>query len=189
MILPIPRRLPFQMLPIKLMFVMGMFVMGTVVMMMSVMMMSVTMIPKLVREAAAAETALLTSFPTSELTIETAKGPQHFAIELAQSEQQMMQGLMYRRALAPEAGMLFEYPKPQPVSFWMKNTLIPLDMLFIGADGRILEIHERAIPLSLEPITCDRQVLGVLEVNGGTAERLGLKPGDRIRHALFGTAP
>jgi uncharacterized membrane protein (UPF0127 family) len=97
----------------------------------------------------------------------------------------MAQGLMFRRAMAADAGMLFEYDRVQPVQFWMKNTLIPLDMLFIGADGTVLDIHERAVPLSLDPIGSDKPVLGVLELNGGTVSRLGIKRGDRIDHPMF----
>jgi hypothetical protein len=129
--------------------------------------------------------AQLASFGKSELTIDTASGKQHFAIEEAKTSQQMMQGLMYRRAMAADAGMLFEYDHPQPVAFWMKNTLIPLDMLFIGADGTVLDIHERAVPLSLDSIATDKPVLGVLELNGGTVSRLGIKRGDRVEHPLF----
>jgi uncharacterized membrane protein (UPF0127 family) len=129
--------------------------------------------------------AQLASFGKSELTIVTASGKQHFAIEEAKTGQQMMQGLMYRRSMAADAGMLFEYDHPQPVAFWMKNTLIPLDMLFIGADGTVLDIHERAVPLSLDSIGTDKPVLGVLELNGGTVSRLGIKRGDRVEHPLF----
>jgi len=129
--------------------------------------------------------AQLASFGKSELTIDTASGKQHFTIEEAKTQPQMMQGLMYRRSMPPDAGMLFEYDHPQPVAFWMKNTLIPLDMLFIGADGTVLDIHERAVPLSLDTIGTDKPVLGVLELNGGTVSRLGIKPGDRVDHPLF----
>ena len=129
--------------------------------------------------------AQLATFGTSELAIGTASGKQHFTIEVAKSREQMMQGLMYRRSLPADAGMLFEYDHPQPVAFWMKNTLIPLDMLFIGADGTVLDIHERAVPLSLDSIATDQPVLGVLELNGGTVSRLGIKRGDRVDHPLF----
>jgi uncharacterized membrane protein (UPF0127 family) len=134
---------------------------------------------------APAPRAQLANFGKSELTIETASGKQHFIVEEAKSPQQMTQGLMFRRAMPADAGMLFEYDHPQPVTFWMKNTLIPLDMLFIAADGVVLDIHERAVPLSLEPIGSDKPVLAVLELNGGTVSRLGIKRGDRINHPLF----
>jgi uncharacterized protein len=129
--------------------------------------------------------AQLASFGKSELTIDTAGGKQHFIIEEAKTPQQMTQGLMYRRSMPADAGMLFEYEHPQPAAFWMKNTLIPLDMLFIGADGAVLDIHERAVPLSLDPIGTDEPVLAVLELNGGTVSRLGIKRGDRVEHPLF----
>jgi uncharacterized membrane protein (UPF0127 family) len=135
--------------------------------------------------ALSAAWAQLATFGKSELTIDTASGKQHFAIEEAKTSQQMMQGLMYRRSMPADVGMLFEYDHPQPVSFWMKNTLIPLDMLFIGADGTVLDIHERAVPLSLDAISTDKPILGVLELNGGTVSRLGIKRGDRVEHPLF----
>ncbi|MBI1774918.1 MAG: DUF192 domain-containing protein [Proteobacteria bacterium] len=115
--------------------------------------------------------------------IETATGQRHTVnVELAVTPDQMAQGLMYRRQLAPDAGMLFIYPAPEPAAFWMKNTLIPLDMLFIAADGRILNIAERTIPLSETPVPAAGPVKAVLELNGGTTARLGIKSGDRVRH-------
>jgi uncharacterized membrane protein (UPF0127 family) len=135
--------------------------------------------------APVAPQAPLATYSKSELTIETSGGKRHFAVEEAKTPEQMAQGLMYRRAMAVDAGMLFEYERTQPVSFWMKNTLIPLDMLFIGADGTVLDIHERAVPLSLDPISTDKPVLAVLELNGGTVSRLGIKRGDRIDHPMF----
>ena len=133
--------------------------------------------------------AQLGKFPTSELVIETAKGPRHFRIEVARSPEQHELGLMYRSVLAADAGMLFEFDRPDTVAFWMKNTLIPLDMLFIAADGRITDIHERAEPLSLAPIAPAHPVLAVLELNGGIVESLGIKPGDRVRHGFFHGQP
>jgi uncharacterized membrane protein (UPF0127 family) len=138
--------------------------------------------------AAAPLRAELVSFSKSELTIETSSGKHRFTIEEAKTEAQMEQGLMYRRSMAPDAGMLFEYQRPQIVTFWMKNTLIPLDMVFIAADGTIADIHERAVPLLLDPINSAVPVLGVLELNGGTVARLGIKRGDRVHHPMFGNA-
>ena len=129
--------------------------------------------------------AQLQTFPKAELTIVSAGGPHKFTVELATTPGQMEQGLMFRRSLPPDAGMLFDYRAPSMASMWMKNTLIPLDMLFIGADGTVLDIHERAVPLSLDPIGTDKPVLGVLELNGGTVSRLGIKRGDRIDHPIF----
>ena len=130
----------------------------------------------------------LVQFPTAPLTIITASGSHRFTVELATSPTQMIQGLMFRQSLAPDAGMLFDYQASSMASMWMKNTLIPLDMLFIGADGTVLDIHERAVPLSLDPIGSDKPVLAVLELNGGTAARLGIRSGDRVVFPIFGNA-
>jgi uncharacterized membrane protein (UPF0127 family) len=120
-----------------------------------------------------------------ELVIETANGPRQFAVEIATTPAERARGLMFRERLAPDAGMLFLYAVDQPVSMWMKNTLIPLDMLFIARDGRILKIAERTVPLSTTVIASDGEVAAVLELNGGTADRVGLRPGDRVRYAAF----
>jgi uncharacterized membrane protein (UPF0127 family) len=127
----------------------------------------------------------LQSFPRSELEVVTDKGRYKFRIELATTPEQMMQGLMFRRSLDPDAGMLFDYGTTQPVSFWMKNTLIPLDMVFIFANGRVAGVHQRAVPLSEQAIASPAPVRAVLELNGGTASRLGIKPGDLIVHPIF----
>ena len=132
--------------------------------------------------------AQLATFGKSELTIDTGSGKQHFAIEEAKTGQQMMQGLMYRRSMAADAGMLFEYDHPQPVSFWMKNTLIPLDMVFIGGDGTVRHVHANAVPLSTDTIPSQFPVRAVLEINGGSARLLGIKPGDKVKHPIFGNA-
>jgi uncharacterized membrane protein (UPF0127 family) len=128
----------------------------------------------------------LETFRTSELTIVTAAGPQKFTIELALSGSQMEQGLMFRRKLPPDAGMLFDFGAPTNVTMWMKNTLIPLDMLFLDAAGRIIDIHERAVPESLDMISASAPSRYVVELNGGTAERLGIKPSDRAISPYIG---
>lgn len=128
----------------------------------------------------------LVRFKSAPLAIETAAGERRFTVELALGDRQQAQGLMYRRRLAPDAGMLFVYRRPQPVAMWMKNTLIPLDMVFIAADGRIVRIAQRTVPLSLETISSGAPVRAVLELNAGTAARLGIKPGDRVRSAALG---
>ena len=132
--------------------------------------------------------AELASFAKSSLIIDTAAGPQRFAIELARTPEQQQQGLMFRASLAADAGMLFDFGGTRPAAFWMKNTLIPLDMLFIAADGRIADIHERAVPLSEATIESKVPVRAVLELNGGSVARLGIKSGDLVHHAIFGTA-
>lgn len=94
---------------------------------------------------------------------------------------------MYRSEMAADAGMLFDFAKSGPVSMWMKNTLIPLDMLFIRSDGTIATIAERTVPHSLVPIESGEPVLAVLELNGGVCARLGIREGDKALHPLFGT--
>jgi uncharacterized membrane protein (UPF0127 family) len=132
----------------------------------------------------------LASFEQDRLAIETTQGLRHdFSVELAITPPQQQQGLMFRRDMAPDAGMLFVYRPVRRVSMWMRNTVIPLDMLFIADDGRVVKIVERAVPLSLKTISSDRPVRAVLELNGGTVERLGLAFGDRVLHRTFGAEP
>jgi uncharacterized protein len=130
----------------------------------------------------------LQRFPTGELTIESASGRHKFHVELATNPAQHEQGLMFRQSMAPDAGMLFDFLRPAPVSMWMKNTFIPLDMLFIDNQGRILNIAERTVPHSLDPVAAAGPARAVLEVNGGTASRLGIRPGDRVLSPIFGNA-
>ena len=128
----------------------------------------------------------LENFGTSELTIQTGGGPHKFSIELALTDAQMEQGLMFRRSMAPNAGMLFDFKRPTSVSMWMKNTLIPLDMLFLDERGRVIDIHERAVPYSTDIIAARAPARYVVELNGGTAARLGIKPGDQITSPVIG---
>lgn len=129
----------------------------------------------------------LETFSTSELTIMTAGGPHKFSIALATSDAQMEQGLMFRRYLAPDAGMLFDFRRPIQAEMWMKNTLIPLDMLFLEADGRIVDLHERAVPYSLDVIASKAPARFAVELNGGTVARLGIRVGDRVTSPYFAT--
>jgi uncharacterized membrane protein (UPF0127 family) len=134
---------------------------------------------------ARAQSSLVT-FERGQLEIETGDGARHaFQIELATAPQQQSQGLMFRRSLAPDGGMLFVYPSERTISMWMRNTLIPLDMMFIAADGRIIKVAQRTVPMSLATISSGGPAKAVLEVNGGTAARLGLNPGDRVVHPAF----
>jgi uncharacterized membrane protein (UPF0127 family) len=130
--------------------------------------------------------AQLQRFATSELTIVSSTGPHHFTVEVAETPAQMEQGLMFRRTMAPDAGMLFDYKAPTAATMWMRNTLIPLDMLFVDAQGRIVNIHQRAVPQSLDTIAAAAPVRAVIELNGGTAARLGIAPGDEVQHPIFG---
>lgn len=116
------------------------------------------------------------------VVIRTAKGSHRFDVEVAVTPQEQNKGLMFRKELGPASGMLFPMDPPRTASFWMKDTLIPLDMLFIGADGRIINIRERAVPGSTATIESAGPARAVLELNGGTAARLNLKAGDRVRH-------
>src|SRR5262249_12991907 len=101
---------------------------------------------------------------------------------------QQAKGLMFRRELPEGQGMLFDFGHEQPTSFWMKNTYIPLDMIFIRGDGRIAKIAENTVPLSEALISSGSPVRAVLEVIGGTAKKLGIAPGDRVAHAIFAGA-
>jgi hypothetical protein len=128
------------------------------------------------------------SFEKSTLVVDTASGPLAFDIELALTPEQQQRGLMFRQKLGPKEGMLFDFRVEQPLSFWMANTLIPLDMLFIAADGTIRRIHANAEPLSTRNIDSGGPARAVLEINGGAARLLGIKTGDKVRHAVFGNA-
>jgi uncharacterized membrane protein (UPF0127 family) len=113
------------------------------------------------------------------LTIVSANGVHRFRVAVAATEQEQETGLMFRRSLGPDEGMIFPYDPPQNVAFWMKNTLIPLDMLFIRADGTIARIAT-AKPLDLTTIPAGEPVAAVLEIRGGRAAELGIRPGDRV---------
>jgi uncharacterized membrane protein (UPF0127 family) len=105
-----------------------------------------------------------------------------FEVEVVTTPETRAQGLMFRKAMPPNAGMLFIYPGEQAVSFWMKNTLIPLDMLFLKADGSIAHIAHNAVPMDETPIDSGAAVKAVLEINGGTANALGIKEGDKVEY-------
>jgi uncharacterized protein len=124
--------------------------------------------------------------PLAPLTIDTARGPVRFTVEMAIDPSQQERGLMFRKSLAPNAGMLFDFGREQETSFWMKNTLIPLDMLFIKANGTIARIAVNAKPLSEESIPSYEPVRAVLEIAGGRAAQLGLRPGDKVHATAFG---
>ena len=119
------------------------------------------------------------------LEIVTKNGVQVFSVEMATTEQEKETGLMYRKELADGKGMLFDFSPEQQVSMWMKNTYIPLDMIFIRADGRILRIAENTEPMSTRIIASGGLAKGILEVIGGTAKKYGIEPGDRVAHPLF----
>jgi uncharacterized protein len=115
----------------------------------------------------------------------TMRGRTRFQVEIAATRAQQERGLMFRKSLAPDHGMLFTYTRPQRVSYWMKNTLIPLDIIYIAPDGKILSIARNARPHDETPLASGGLVLGVLELAGGRAAQLGMLPGDRVLHRIF----
>ena len=120
--------------------------------------------------------------------VDLAGGAVHrYEVEVAATPGARAQGLMFRRKLAPKAGMLFDFGRDEVARMWMKNTFIPLDMVFAGRDGTVRGIARNARPRSLDTISSRVPVRAVLELNGGEADRIGLAPGDRIRHPVFGT--
>lgn len=119
------------------------------------------------------------------LEIVTQTGVRAFAVEVVANDEERSKGLMFRKELPEGNGMLFDFKVEAPVSFWMKNTYIPLDMIFIRGDGRIASIAENTEPLSERLIPSSGPVRGVLEVIGGTARKLGIKPGDQVAHRIF----
>lgn len=127
----------------------------------------------------------LASYPRSTLQIASSGGTHAFDVWIADTPERQRQGLMYVRDLPSSQGMLFVNESPRVASFWMKNTYIPLDMLFIDARGRIVEIFANTTPLSLEPLGANVPVRAVLELRGGESARRGIRKGDRVRHAAF----
>lgn len=114
------------------------------------------------------------------LTIES-RGKRHaFVVEVARTPDEQTMGLMNRQSLAPDRGMIFPYDPPRPAAFWMKNTLIPLDMIFVRPDGTIGSIAANTVPLSLEPVPSGEPVAAVLEIAGGRSAELGIGPGDKV---------
>ncbi|MDX2309670.1 MAG: DUF192 domain-containing protein [Hyphomicrobium sp.] len=122
---------------------------------------------------------------TEPLVIVTAGGRRSFTVEIADEPAEQSLGLMYRTALAAGTGMLFVHPKPKELAMWMRNTYIPLDMVFIRADGIVHRIASNTEPMSETLIPSKGLVTGVLEIGGGEAQRLGIKPGDKVEHRLF----
>jgi uncharacterized membrane protein (UPF0127 family) len=119
------------------------------------------------------------------LEIVTSTGPHQFLVELARTEAQRVHGLMFRRSMPADRGMLFGFESERPVAMWMKNTYLPLDMIFIGKGGKVVGLAENTEPLSEKIIPSGAPALSVLEVNAGAAARIGLKVGDLVRHHLF----
>jgi uncharacterized protein len=127
--------------------------------------------------------------PVTTIVIDTDHGPHTFRVEIAADHPSQEKGLMFRKQMAPDDGMLFEFPRPEMEYFWMKNTALPLDIIFIRANGTISSIAPNAVPYSTTTIPSIEPVRAVLELNGGRAAQLGIQPDAVVHHAFFGTAP
>ncbi|MDT3377535.1 DUF192 domain-containing protein [Labrys neptuniae] len=119
------------------------------------------------------------------LSIATTGGQRDFQVEVMRTEDEQRRGMMFRRSLEPDKGMLFPFTAERIASFWMENTYVSLDMIFIRGDGTIQRIEKRAEPLSTRTIMSGAPVLAVLEVVAGTADKLGIKPGDKVSYPIF----
>lgn len=126
--------------------------------------------------------------PVESLTIDTSSGPHRFKVEVMRTEPDRELGLMYRRTMAHDHGMLFQYQSEQPVTFWMHNTYLALDLIFIGRDGRVVNVARDAKPMDDSLIPSAGPALGVLELDAGTAKTIDLKAGDVVHHSMFGDA-
>ena len=124
-----------------------------------------------------------------ELVVTTAEGARVFQVELADEPRERQQGLMFRRDMEDEHGMLFDFGEVRPVSMWMANTYVPLDMIFINADGTVESIAERTTPLSTESVASQGPVRYVLEINAGLSDELGIRPGDTVSAPSLEAAP
>jgi uncharacterized membrane protein (UPF0127 family) len=132
----------------------------------------------------------LDAYPSAELKISDGKKVRHvFRVWLADTPQRQAQGLMFVRSLPDLRGMLFVHAEPRPISMWMKNTYIPLDMVFIDARGRIQQIVEQTTPHSLDLVRSKDPALAVLEIAGGEAQRLGIRPGQHVSHPALRQHP
>lgn len=124
---------------------------------------------------------------TETLEVITARGPVRFTVEVAADPASREYGLMYRRSMPERRGMIFDFGTPQNTAFWMRNTFIPLDMLFVTAEGRVLTIARNAKPHDERAIVSGGPIRAVIEINGGLADRLGIREGDQVRDArVFG---
>lgn len=124
--------------------------------------------------------------PVETVIVETGEGSTAFLAEIADTAAERSQGLMYRDSMPADRAMLFDFGVPRAVSMWMKNTKIPLDMIFADNRGKVIAVAENTVPYSTDTVGVNEPVRAVLEVNAGTARRIGLKPGGRLIHPLFG---
>lgn len=126
-----------------------------------------------------------TGLAKSNLIVQTSNGPRNFRVELANTHISREIGMMWRQSVGRTEGMLFSFPDEAPRAFWMKNTLISLDIIYIRANGRIVKIARNAQPLTLTPIPSGAPAMAVLEIGGGEAARQGIREGDLVRHSIF----
>jgi uncharacterized protein len=124
-------------------------------------------------------------FVTEPLWIETAAGRIDYRVEIADDDAERQHGLMFRTSMPDGHGMLFIFPQARPQAFWMRNTYMPLDIIYIGADGRIVSIVQGR-PFDEAPLPSGAPAIGVLEIYAGKAAEKGIKPGDRVHHRMFG---
>ncbi len=137
--------------------------------------------------AAHAQNAAQPELPKEKLTIVTHDGVRHdFSVEMALTQQQQETGLMFRPTVAPDGGMLFDWGRPIDSTMWMRNTIAPLDMVFINADGTVHRVEADTVPQSLSIIDSKGPVRATLELAAGTAKRLGIRPGDKVEAKIFG---
>lgn len=129
------------------------------------------------------------ALPEAPLVISSGAQSHRFTVELADDDDERSIGLMHRAKMSDDHGMLFDFQTPRRVGFWMRNTFIPLDMIFIKSDGEIVSISENIQPHNETPVGPARPVRAVLELNAGLAKKLGLKVGDIVRHAVFNNGP
>ena len=127
------------------------------------------------------------AFPVEFLGIKTSNGSFEFSVEIADETIERSKGLMFRKTMLPTHGMLFDFGETAPVSMWMQNTSLSLDMVFITQQGKVVRIASDTVPFSQTIITSGEPVSHVLELNAGMARQIGLKPGDQVIHAFFGT--
>jgi uncharacterized protein len=146
--------------------------------------------PRAVRAESPEPTGPQPELPKEKLVIVTRDGVSHpFEVEMALTEPQQTVGEMFRSSVAPDTGMLFDWRYPHASQMWMRNTLVPLDMVFINADGTIRSIAENTVPRSLAVIDSRGAVRATLEVAGGTTEKLNIRVGDKVQQRIFGNAP
>ncbi|MFM8860696.1 MAG: DUF192 domain-containing protein [Methylocystis sp.] len=126
---------------------------------------------------------------SDRMLVTTATGKHTFTLEIAKTNEERAKGLMFRKSMPQDHGMLFIFHDARPISMWMKNTLISLDMIFVSGEGMVTSIIQHTTPLSEEIITSDQPAQAVIEVNAGVAQKIGLAPGDKIHHPLFPIRP